>query len=824
MQFSIRILKRFLKTNLSDAEIAIKLDSIGFEVEEMTQYSKTLQNIVVAKILEVTKHPKADTLSICKVTDGSNIFQVVCGCETVKPEMLVALAKVGAHIPEGNFSIKKSKLRGEISEGMLCSGYELGIEANSEGILNLETTSLLNCNESNIHFNQFESLLPTMPAYAKLQLGMEVSQVLGLSTIIKIAVTPNRGDMMSVYGIARELAAFDFGILRSMEDILNEIDHERILINLVKNAEIIKKNSEYFDLCYFIKTDLSNSTAPKWLANEMKELGLKSISTAVDITNYVSQIFGHPSHIYHNSNLNLEVLKFKEIECSSSFQALDGESYELASEDVVIYNRNNQAIEGLAGIMGGQNNMCQLDTTKGILEMGIFDRKAVTATGQRLNIISKARQKFERGVELERLELSLVFCLKLFEIFCKTNQVYSVTKILGCKDTEKPLIFSINNDKVKNYLSIEVENIVEIFKKMNYKILQVNLDSVEVSPPRYRTDLSTIQSIFGEVARFIGYDNIPMQPLSLKISSSADEVDHHQIMSSNKYSEVITWSFVCSTEHDQFFDLDPNLLIKNPISSNLDSLRTSPVVNFLGLFNKIKRMSNRFAIFEIGPSYYVNKNQILQNETIFGMKEISKRIYDNCSMADLIEDIKGLNSYTFDQITLSPKYFDQNSCAKIMHKNTHVGYVGLVNKVLMKNCNINPEINLGYFEIKLDKIKQENVVKLSNHPIAIRDFSFILPKEFGSLAMNELQQKIMNFELIDSSNPDKQIKTKIVKDLKIFDFYHDNKETKRLGIRIWLQHDINTLTDMQINTFQDFVIHITNHDYNLTLNRDRVNK
>lgn len=832
MQFSTRLLKKFLATSCSDHEIISKLNSIGFEVEYVVDYTEILKNIVVAKIVDVRKHPKADSLSICKVTDGKNEFQIICGCSTVRPNMIVALAKIGAYIPKGAFYIKKSKIRDEISEGMLCSASELCLLDESSGILNLQNDECFNINNFKAFSNSREKVmdyLSTTDRQTELSvklsddeinsyLGMEVAKALHLSTVIKIAITPNRGDMMSVYGVARELSIFDLGKLKSSDELLAEIDSDHKIMNMLINAHEKNTQDESFDKCYFIKTDMKNGITSSYMKYIMWELNLKSISIAVDITNYIAQIFGNPSHIYNDQDLDLKIDEF-DSQYDSTFVALDGNKYLLEKKDIVIIDTKTKTVQGLAGIMGGQVNMCAIDTKKGVIEMGSFNSKSITRSGQRLNIASKARQKFERGIESDRLEISLVACIKLFQTLCGAK-IHSVSRFIGSlnKNTRVKIAVSIN--KVIDYLGFNPSNIEITLKKMNFDILDNNNDVINVLTPNYRTDIKSLQSVCAEIARFIGYDNINDSPIDFAIAKTKDEIDYRGMIVSLDYSEVITWSFVSSKKYSDFFDYDPNLLLGNPISSNLDILRQTAVCNFLDLYNKIKKLSNRFGIFEIGPSYQADINTIRQSSMLFGMKDLSNHIYDFYSMSDVLSDIKTLFSCEIIQVldNSCPKYFEYTACAKIVQRGNIIGHVGIVNKNLLKEFGINT--SLAYFEVDLDKAKLQNKTNpqiIQPHPIVIRDFSFITPHDFGSIEMDEFCKKITNYESTYQLPSGKNQKIKIVKDIKIFDLYVD--KTKIVGIRIWIQSNYSTLNVEEINSFQDFVIELS-HYFNLILKRD----
>ncbi|MFO1129850.1 MAG: phenylalanine--tRNA ligase subunit beta [Rickettsiales bacterium] len=710
MQFSISLLKQYLDTSKTDEQIIAKFNDLGLEVEKVLNYKELFKNIVIAEIIEVKQHLNAANLSICQVNDGAEILQIICGCSSVKAGMQVILAKIGAFIPRDEFYIKKSKIRGEYSNGMLCSLSELGLEENSEFIFNVsqyasQKTSKdknnINQNENKIfnHENNNENNdynVHTIPLN-----GTEIASYLELDTIIELSITPNRGDLMSVYGIARELEVAGYGKLLPIKNNFLIKDTNLFELNSKDNIAktlIQKHNNQYYDICYFVKiNNVDNTKAYSTFSKHLKNLGLKVISPLVDITNYIANMLGNPTHVYsaNSINGNLRVDQIND-ENQQKFKGLDDNEYELKSGDIVIMDNANQVV-GLAGIMGGQNSMMHINDSEIIFELGIFNSTQITKTGQRLNLFSNARQKFERGVSscnvdaiLENaINMILNLCGgKVESIICyKNNQIIESSSIeIKLSQINNYIGTKLDADKVEeilNNLKCQILNIrhlesniakeqtlsnqisnqnlennttkEQILNNNNLKVTNENITVFDnaiftIKLPNYRFDLATQQDIIGEIARIYGYSNIiPIKPNIQNSIVSQNEYDYYLALSTLGFDQIIGWSFISKEKYNKYINYNDKLEIQNPISNNMNFLRPSAIFSLLSTIqeNISKNLSNNLAFFEVGPVFSVpldNKLQIQKNS----------KSNQNIQNLEILEEtklsgIKQLNSNLYNQ-------------------------------------------------------------------------------------------------------------------------------------------------------------------------------
>ena len=427
-----------LQTDKNLSEIVETLPKLGLEVASVINLAEDLKEFISVKVLEVKKHPNADKLNLCKVFDGNNTFNVVCGAPNVKAGMIGVFANVETYVPGINLILKKTKIRGESSEGMLCSEKELTLSDNHEGIIELPKDS---------------------------KIGLPVTDVMDLTDpIIEIEITPNRGDCLGVRGIARDLAAAGMGVLKDLEVIEVEGDFESII------DWKIDLNEDKKNLCpkIFGRSfhNVVNVDSPSWLKKRLLAVDQRPISSLVDITNYIMIDIGRPLHAYDAEKIVGNTLTIKESKQGEKFFALNGNEYELDQGMLVI--SDDQGIDDLAGIMGGERTGVTEHTTKMFLEAAIFDPISIANTGRKLNINSDARYRFERGLDYDSPDLVMHYAASMVNRIC--GGTYSkIVKFELVKET-KSIIFNPNN--TYKLTGVEIENQVakSILEKLGFLI------------------------------------------------------------------------------------------------------------------------------------------------------------------------------------------------------------------------------------------------------------------------------------------------------------------------------------------------------------------
>ncbi len=358
MKFTLSWLLEHLETNANLEEITDKLTHIGLEVEDVVDNTK-LAGFIVAEVLEVIQHPNADKLKLCKVDDGSKILQIVCGANNVREGMKTVLASLGSTLPESDFTIKPTKIRGVLSEGMLCSASELAlIQEKSEGIIELSDDYKVG--------DKFFNCDP----------------------VIDINVTPNRGDCLGIYGIARDLAATGIGTLKTLS-----IPQLTSSINSPIDVEVTD-GASFISGIYI--ANVKNQESPKWLKDRLKSIGMRSISAIVDITNYIMISFSRPMHAYDAKKIEGELVVRKAND-GEKFAGLNGKEYLLNKDMSVISDDKN--IHGVAGIIGGKCSECTLETTNIFLELALLDPISIAKPSRELSISTDASYRFARSVD-----------------------------------------------------------------------------------------------------------------------------------------------------------------------------------------------------------------------------------------------------------------------------------------------------------------------------------------------------------------------------------------------------------------------------------------
>ncbi len=681
MKFTFNWLKDYLETTATIDEIVTKLTEIGLEVESVTDKSKELSDFRIAQIIEANPHPDADRLRVCRVDTGNEILQIVCGAPNARAGINVVLAPVGTIIPNGGFKIKASKIRGVDSNGMLCSASELGLGEDSAGIIE-------------------------MPAKNE-DLSKKFVDITGLNDpVIEIAITPNRGDCLGVYGIARDLAASGLGTLKP-------IATKTIQQSFVSGINIVNNETNacpIFAGRHF--KGLKNAESPEWLQKKLTAIGLKPISTLVDISNYITFSFGRPLHIYDASKLsgNLEV-RFANNE--EKFQALDNKEYILNPDFLVISdNKNTQA---LAGVIGGLNSACSPETTEAFLEVALFNSDVVTKSGRGLEILTDSRYRFERKIDP-------AFVLKGMEIA-------SEMIIQLCGGTASQIIIAGNEPKLQRSISLPAGFVtkysgVTISDKEITNILEnlgFTVAGEKITIPSWRPDVEGAADLVEEVLRIHGYDKIPMLAipqltnLAPSMNFSAKPSAYlRKFIASRGLVEVITWSFMEKSKAGLFAVIIPELTLQNPISTELNYMRPSILPNLLdALAKNAARGSSDIAFFEIGPVFNTPAPGgqslvlagILSGKNIpRNMHEISRDVDVFDAKAELLAALTAAGAPVANlQISReAPGHYHPGKSGILKLGKTILGAFGQLHPSLLKSWDF--KIPVMAFEVLLDNI------------------------------------------------------------------------------------------------------------------------
>jgi len=779
MRFTISWLKQFLDTDASLEQIANSLTMTGLEVEEIEDRLAELAAFEVAEILSTEPHPDADKLKLCQVQTKSELLQIVCGASNARAGLKVVLAKVGTLIPNGNFKIKQAKIRGIDSSGMMCSFEELGLDGDSNGIIELNPDAII---------------------------GDAAAKYLGADDpIIHINITPNRADALGVYGIARDLAASGVGSLK-------ELKIPSIAEQFETNYSLNIKDSTACPLFAIREIkDLDNTKSPEWLKNLLENIGVGSISPLVDVTNYISYSFGQPMHAYDadkiSANLTVETLN-----SDDKIKALNEKEYTLKAGDIVI--RDADEIHCLAGIIGGGNSACDVNTKRVILEAASFNAEHIAKTGRRIMVDTDSRYRFERNVDREFTLKALDFATDLILSIC--GGIPSKLVSTGSSDLPvRTINFPLDFLKSRTNVILSSEEICDILNKLGF-VCNANASSIDITIPSWRYDVSIKEDIIEEIVRIYGYDKLPEDPLPPVNVARIIPRDQRRIsdikrlLASAGYTEVVTWSFMDSQKAKLFSSIKEELTLLNPISSDLDYMRPSILPNLLRVANNnLNRSFRNLSLFEVGPVFENVGDQVVTSASVIrtGMNATKNnhgdsRLFDifdiKADLANILASV-GLDINKCQIKESAPDYYHPTRSAAVCLGKNVLGYFGQVHPLVLKQFEIDNdviafELNISNLPFSKEKYGKKPEWKVSDYQMITRDYAFIVD---AAQPVGEM----LNF----IKNTDK----KLVKSVDLFDIYCGEKiekDKKSVALSVYIQDDSKTLIEADIETINRAII------------------
>ena len=575
MKFTLSWLKDHLDTAATLEEITDKLTLIGLEVEALADPSEIFANFEVAEIIATAPHPEADRLQICTVKSGGGEQQLVCGAPNARAGLVGILAQEGAVIPASGMVLGKAKIRGVESRGMMCSGAELGLNDDHDGIIELD---------------------------AGAEIGSSAAMALGLDDpMIEIAITPNRPDCLGVRGIARDLAAAGLGKLKA--DTTSPIKAEK---QGGTPIEVSGESCPVFAGCRI--EGVKNGPSPDWLRARLTAIGLKPISALVDITNYISYDRGRPLHVYDADTLSGTV-QARQAKAGESFVALDEETYELRETDCVI--ADDKGALGLAGIMGGLASGSTLETKNVLVESAWFEPVAIALSGRHHNIDSDARYRFERGVDPVSVETGLALAVQMITEICGGTVCAPVTAG-AVPDSKKTVAFDPARVHQLTGLAIGEADMQAILTQLGFEVKTGT--PWQVGVPSWRPDIDDATQgadIVEEIIRIYGLDEVSATPLpqtagvvrpSLTLAQRRAGL-MRRALAGRGLVEAVTWSFI-SEDQAAAFNVAAGLELANPISADLSHMRPSLLPGLMDAAQKnADRGARVISLFELGHTF-----------------------------------------------------------------------------------------------------------------------------------------------------------------------------------------------------------------------------
>ena len=789
MKFTIDWLKDHLDTKLNDEKIIDKLTNVGLEVESFQSQPSELDNFIIAKIISSEKHPNADRLKVCDVDIGKNEnVKVVCGAPNAKKNLITVYAPPGAIIPKNQMKLSVSKIRGVTSYGMLCSEAELKLSDESQGITELSGNKY----ESKIGKSYFSNNAPK---------------------VIDLSITPNRADCLGVRGIARDLAAAGSGKLRKKNSSkIKAFGKQNLKVKIKK-----EKNQGCSAFGSFLIKDVKNKESPKWLKDKLLSVGQKPISAIVDITNYVMLDLNRPLHAYDADKIDTEIL-VRNSKKGESFEALDKKKYVLEDNMCVITDKSG--ILGLGGIIGGTRSATEFGTTNILLESAYFYPKSIRKTSKSLSIDTDAKHRFERGIDPNSIEEGLLVAANLIKKICGGT---ISKKDIQINERFKKHKVSFPVTKIQSIIGFKVseKEIIKILDSLGFKITKKE-NFLDLVVPSWRPDIEQEIDIVEEVARIIGYDKIKTElPEKVRIKPTLNKQQKlfhflQRSVASKGYLETVTWSFTDSKINDLFKEDKKEIEIVNPISSDLNVLRSSIFSNLIFYLKKnLERDFKDISMFEIGPVFTGNKpgeQEIVLAGIKSGLayrlnwleKERKLDVFD--SKKDVMQTLYeiGLDNNKTKIDTKTPTYYHPGKSGAIYQNSfdkVPIAFFGEIHPNIIHKIDIKTDA-LIIFEIFLDRIKisdgkirdLKSKYQYSDFQKSERDFAFVLDKSF------EVQELIKIISDVDKD---------LIKSIKVFDVYEGeniDKDKKSVALNVTIQSTNKSLTDEDLNNLNKLII------------------
>ncbi len=762
MQFSYTWLKTQANPNLSADQLSHLLTMAGLEVEELNAAAPDFSGVVVAEVKSVEKHPDADRLNVTQVDAGTGeLIQIVCGAPNVKVGIKVPCALPNALLPK-DFKIKPTKMRGVVSNGMLCSAKELGLEDKVDGLL-------------------------VLPENAPV--GQNIREFLDLDdAIFTLKITPNRTDCLSIKGIAREVSA-----LTQCEFNPIQINHIATQTTQKQAVQIDAPN----DCGRFISRVISgvNATAasPDWLVQRLERSGIRSISPLVDIGNYVMLEIGQPMHVFDADKISgsLHVRRAKNGEV---LDCLNEKTVTLADNTLVI--ADEQQALSIAGLMGGAASAVSDETKNIVLEAAWFNPLIISGKSRQYGFGSDSSFRFERGVDSELQRDAIERATELVVQICG-GEVGEIVEVLGDLPTAKTV--EVRTARMEKVLGVSIENqrIETILQHLGLQP-EKTADGFRVTAPSFRYDIEIEADLIEEIARVYGYENIPDDYTSGKLAMLKLPENRHsrfgvyQKMAARGFQEVVSYAFVDEQWEQDFANNQDPIRLQNPLAAQYAVMRSTLMGGLIEILqNNLNRKQNRVRVFEIARIFRKENNQFVQTERVGGLvygsalpeqwgeKSHPVDFYD--LKADVETLLRGKNAafVKAEHSALHP-----GRCAAIVVDGVNVGIIGELHPKWTQKYDL-PQAPL-LFELDMDAVLATEKVRyqaVSKFQAGRRDLAFVLPE---NVAFADLQAALG------------QVNNPIIQGIELFDVYRGAglpENHKSLAVKISLQDMNATLTD-----------------------------
>jgi phenylalanyl-tRNA synthetase beta chain len=791
MKISTLWLREWVNFPSTEQELANELTMVGLEVDGINPVAGEFNKVIVAEVISTKPHPDANKLTICEVNANSgSSLQIVCGAANVRPGLKVALAMIGAQLP-GGMQIKESKLRGELSQGMLCSASELGLVEHSEGIMELEQEA---------------------------PIGVDLREYLALNDhILEIDLTPNRADCFSVLGIAREVAALKKIplLIKDQETITPSID-DKLSVSL-SAAEACPR------YCGRVIREINpNAVTPLWMAERLRRGGIRTLHPVVDVMNYVMLELGQPMHSFDLAAIK-DSVEVRMGRVGESLELLDGQTIELQEKVLVIADREKPL--AMAGVMGGAASAVQAHTRDVFLESAFFSPLAIAGVARAYGLFSDSSQRYERGVDpllqLKALERATSLILSI-----AGGKAGPVIEANEKNYLPAPIQFPFDTRKIERLtgIAIPLEEISGLLEGLGIKITHTEQNLMQVAIPSYRFDIQQAVDLVEEVIRLHGYDKLKAKPMTVVVqpgSIAPNECITEQValwFKGRGYSETISYSFVDPALQETLYPHREFMQLLNPISSELSQMRVGLWSGLIAsMMHNVHRQHNTIKLFEMGVIFDVQHSKLTERSAIAGllMGEYNKPNWSQPAHPFDFFDLKGDLESLFATLKINQVEFiptenealHPGKSAKILINGVASGWVGALHPRLQNELELRDEVFL--FELATQALINPEISRykaVSKYPQIRRDLSFLVNEEVNAQAIEAAVRA--------------SIKEAWLKEFTIFDVYMGKgipEGKKSIAIALILQDATRTLIDNEINLLIDAIIKTLEDEFAIIL-------
>jgi len=792
MKFSEQWLRGWVSPQVSRDELVARLSMAGLEVDSVTPAAGDFSGVVVGEVLSTEQHPDADKLRVCQVSNGAETFQVVCGAPNVRPGLKIPFAMIGAELP-GDFKIKKAKLRGVESNGMLCSQAELQIGEGNDGLMEL-------------------------PADAPV--GQDIREYLSLDDAsIEVDLTPNRGDCLSLAGLAREVGAlYDTPVSRPVVAPVPATHDE------VRSVEVLAPTACPRYLGRVIRNvDLSKPT-PLWMVERLRRADVRSIDAAVDITNYVMLELGQPLHAFDLAEINGGI-RVRMAEEGEKLVLLDGQEVALRSDTLVIADHSRAL--AIAGVMGGEHSGVSSTTRDVFLESAFFDQIAVAGKARSYGLHTDASHRYERGVDWqlarEAMERATGLLLEI-----TGGEAGPIIETVSEQHLPKIAPVTLRAQRISQMLGMDMDA-AEVERLLGALGLSISADGAgqwRVEVPSHRFDISLEVDLIEELARLYGYNRLPVRYPQARLAPQAKAEarsnlpELRRLLVARGYQEAITYSFIDPRQFELFSPGVEPLLLANPISNDMAAMRSSLWPGLVkALQHNLNRQQDRVRLFESGLRFVGQLDGLKQEPMLAGVV-CGSRLPEGWAQGrevvdffDVKADVEAVLGFAgaLDAFTFVPgkhPALHPGQTARIERDGREVGYVGALHPELSKTLGLDRPVFV--FELVLADVAQGKMPKfqeLSRFPEVRRDLALLADRDVASSAVLEVIRENAGEWLTD---------------LRLFDVYQGkgiDPHRKSLAVGLTWQHPSRTLNDDEVNTATQNILTSLETRLNATLRK-----